>query len=433
MTKISIPLYHRLYEDVKEKILHNEYKKNSRLESVRSLAKRLDISTTTVEKAYNQLLIEGYIKSIPRSGYIVMDVHNLEKPQYHSYIEPINFRYAENNKLTADLFDMKNYKTTVNKVFNYHSEKLYTPLDPRGEEELREEIRKYILKERDVKCNVNQIIVGPGIQSLLNILLSISNKKTVTYLNPEFTKAMNVFRGYDYTLKPRKNTTEIARLKADFLFISPSNIYPTGEVLKAQERNKIIKWAHENHSYIIEDDYNFFIRYNSYTIPSIHSYDNGENVIYIGSFSKTIIPSIRVSYMVLPIALYDIYRKQYTNFSQGVSKLEQLTLALFMKEKLYSRHTKKLYNLYKEKNEIITKSLEKYQKRNKFKVRGTESNLHIVLDFKTKTSLNSFTRNCERYYLNYNVIKDTNSCIFPYSGIENNDIPRMVKNLFYNM
>jgi len=244
---------------------------------------------------------------------------------------------------------------------------------------------------------------------------------------------MNIFRSFDYTLKPRRTTTEIARLKADFCYISPSNIYPTGEVLKAQERNKLIKWAHENDSYIIEDDYNFFIRYNSYSIPSIHSYDHGENVIYMGSFSKTIIPSIRISFMVLPIALYDIYKEQYTDFSQGVSKLEQLSLATFMNERLYQRHVKKLYNLYKEKNAIIIESLEKYKKRNKFKVRGTDSNLHIVIDFKSESSLTTFTRNCDRYFLEYELIDRTNSVIFPYSGIENNDIPRMIKNLFYNM
>lgn len=433
MTKINIPLYHRLYEDIKEKILYNEYKKNSKLESVRSLAKRLDISTTTVEKAYNQLLVEGYIKSIPRSGYIVLDVHNLTTGRYHSYVDPIEFKQAENNKLTTDLFDIKTYKSTVNKVFNYHADELFTPLDPRGEEILREEIRKYILKERDVKCDVNQIVVGPGIQSLLNIILSITEGKSVTYLAPEFKKAMNIFRSFDYTLKPRKTTTEIARLKADFLYISPSNIYPTGEVLKAQERNKIIKWAHANDSYIIEDDYNFFIRYNSYTVPSIHSYDNGENVIYIGSFSKSIIPSIRISYMVLPKKLYNIYRDLYNDFSQGVSKLEQLSLALFMKEGLYGRHTKKLYNLYKEKNTTMIDSLTKYNKRKKFKVRGTDSNLHVVLDFKNKMSRDSFIRNCERYYLDYEIINTSNSVIFPYSGIENHDIPRLIKNLLYNV
>ncbi len=433
MKRISIPLYYRLYEDVKEKIIHNEYKKNSKLESVRSLAKRLDISTTTVEKAYNQLVVEGYIKSIPRSGYIVMDVHDLEHINSKNYLDPIHFKYADNNKLTTDLFDIKLYKSIVNKVFNYQSEELYTPLDPRGEENLREEIRKYILKERNVKCDVNQIIVGPGIQSLLHILLSITEFKSVTYLTPEFVKAMNVFRGFNYSLKPRQTTTEIARLKADFLYISPSNIYPTGEVLKAQERNKIIKWAHENDSYIIEDDYNFFIRYNSYTIPSIHSYDNGQNVVYMGSFSKTIIPSIRISYMVLPVSLYNIYKDHYDDFSQGVSKLEQLSLALFMKEGLYQRHTKKLYNMYKEKNNVMIDALETYNKHNSFKIRGTDSNLHVVLDFIDQKKLQSFVRNCDRYDLSYEVIHNSNSCIFPYSGIENNEIKRVVKYILYNI
>ncbi len=433
MTSIHIPLYYRLYEDIKDKILRNELTKNSKLESIRSLSSRLDISTTTVEKAYNQLLVEGFIRSKPRSGYLVNDVENLNKGKYHSYIDPIEHPVKENNKLTTDLFDIKSYKSTVNKVFNYQADKLFTELDPRGEEELREEIRKYILKERDVKCDVNQIIIGPGIQNLLTILLSIYPGKSVTYLAPEFKKAMHIFRSFDYTLKPRQTTTEIARIKADFLYISPSNIYPTGEVLKAQERNKIIKWAHRNDSYIIEDDYNFFIRYNSYTVPSVHSYDNGERVVYVGSFSKTIIPSIRVSYMVLPLSLYNIYKERYNDFAQGVSKLEQLSLAQFMKDGLYQRHTKKLYNQYKEKNEIMKHALQRYNKKKQFQIRGTDSNLHVVLDFRTKTQLKTFSRNCDRFHLKYDVIQGQNSVIFPYSGIENKNIKTLARDLLYNI
>jgi GntR family transcriptional regulator/MocR family aminotransferase len=433
MSTINVPLYQRLYEDIKEQILHGELKKNQKLESIRSHASRLGLSTTTVEKAYNQLVVEGYIKAVPRSGYIVMDIHKPNFDQSMEYIEPIEHPVKENNKLTMDLFDIKAYKTVVNKVFNYMPERLYSDLDPRGEEELREEIQKYILRERDVKCDVNQIIIGPGIQNLLAILLSITNKKSVTYLKPEFPKAMQIFRSFGYTLKARDTITEIARLKADFLYISPSNIYPTGEVLKAQDRNKIITWAHRNESYIIEDDYNFFIRYNAYTIPSIHSYDRGHRVIYIGSFSKSIIPSIRISYMVLPKELYEVYKNVYTHFSQGVSKLEQLSMALFMKEGLFKRHTKKLYNLYKEKNEIMKKSLAKYNRNNHFQIRGTESNLHVVLDFKHEKQKETFIRNCERSHLHYEAIQSTNSVIFPYSGIENSEIPSLVKSLFYNI
>ncbi len=433
MEKMNIPLYQRLYEDIKYKIRRNEYKKNTKLESIRSLAKRLDISTTTVEKAYNQLLIEGYITSIPRSGYVVLAVDLLEHSKHKPLVEPIITPFHPNTKLTEDLFDIKNYKAIINKVINYESEKLYTECDPRGELELREEIRKYVLTERDVKCDVNQIVIGPGIQNLLHILLNISRKKSVTYLTPEFKKAMDVFRAYNYTLKPRKTIKEISRIKADYLYISPSNIYPTGEVIKVRSRNDIIKWSKQNNSYIIEDDYNYFLRYNSYTVPSIHSYNNGENVIYMGSFSKIFLPSLRLSFMILPVPLYNIYKENYSRFSQGVSKLEQLTLSRYMKEGCFRRHTKKLYNLYKEKNEAITNALISQNKHNNFSIRGNDSNLHVILDFKTKYYLNTFIRNCERYSLYYERINDSNSIIFPYSGIETKDINKLIKDLFYNM
>ncbi len=433
MEKMNITLYQRLYEDIKYKIRRNEYKKNSKLESIRSLAKRLDISTTTVEKAYNQLLIEGYVDSIPRSGYIVLAVDLLEHSRHKPLVEPITTPAYPNDKITTDLFDIKNYKAIMNKVINYESDKLYTECDPRGELELREEIRKYVLQERDVKCDVNQIIIGSGIQNLLHILLNISNKKSVTYLTPEFKKAMNVFRAYNYSLKPRKTIKEISRIKADYLYISPSNIYPTGEVIKVKSRNDLIKWSKQNDAYIIEDDYNYFLRYNSYTVPSIHSYNNGGNVIYMGSFSKIFLPSLRLSFMILPVPLYNIYRENYSRFSQGVSKLEQLTLARFMKEGCFRRHTKKLYNLYKEKNEAITTALLRKNKNKNFSIRGNDSNLHVILDFRTKYFLNTFIRNCDRYALKYEIINESNSVIFPYSGIETKNIKKLIRDLFYNM
>ena len=433
MSRINIPLYKRLYEDIKLKIIRNEYRKNTKLESVRSLANRLGISTTTVEKAYNQLLIEGYITSKPRSGYVVLSVPSIIKDNTHKLIDPIEHPEYENNRLTEDLFDIKTYKSIMNKVINYDYEKLYQVCDPRGEEELREEIRKYVLKERNITCDVNQIVVGPGIQHLLSILHNIHPGKSITYLNPEFKKAMDVFRSYNYTLKPRESITEIVRLVSDYLYISPSNTYPSGDVVKVKDRTKLVKWAKDTNAYIIEDDYNFFIRYNSYTVPSIYSHTNGENVIYMGTFSKIIIPSIRISYMILPFDLYNRYKDIYVNFSQGVSKLEQLSLALFMKEGLFQRHVKKLYNKYKEKNEAILKALEKQQKRKKFNVLGSDSNLHVIIDFISSNDLNSFIRNCERYELKYERIFNSNKVIFPYSGIQLKDIPRLIKDLFYSL
>lgn len=433
MSIVNSPLYQILYEEIKTKILNNEYEKGSKLESVRVLSKKRSVSTTTIEKAYNQLLIEGYIMSIPRSGYIVLDVITPEISSKNNLIEPLIYKTYENNKLTTDLFDIKSYKKIINKVINYDYEKLYTECDPRGEIELREEIRKFILKERDVKCDVNQIVIGAGIQNLLNILLDFTNKNSVTYLSPEFNKAMSVFRMFNYLLLPKNNIEEITNTKTDFLYISPSNIYPTGDIIKVKERNDLIKWARSNNTYIIEDDYNFFIRYNSYTIPSIHSYNSGESVIYMGSFAKMIIPSIRISFMVLPISLYNLYKKDFRKHSQGVSKLDQLSLALFMKEGLFKRHTKKLYAQYREKNETIKKCLKKQNIRDSFSVRGSDSNLHLILDFKLDKSLKQFIKNCDKLSFGYKKIENEKSVIFPYSGIEIIDISSTMKQLLINV
>jgi GntR family transcriptional regulator/MocR family aminotransferase len=423
------PLYQALYQDIKDKILQNEYQEGTKLESVRSLSKKLGLSTTTIERAYSQLSIEGYIKSIPRSGYIVLNIHKTIQSEPIHTVRPIQYTNTYNNQLTTDLFDIKSYKSIVNKVINYDSDKLYQECDPRGEFELREEIRKYVLSERNVTCDVNQIIIGPGIQSLLHIILSLNKMSTVSYLNPEFPKAMNIFRDYNYSLLPKDTIDEITASKSDYLYISPSNIYPTGDILKVQDRNKLINWATKHNSYIIEDDYNFFIRYNSFTIPSIHSY-NSNQVIYMGSFSKTIIPSIRISFMILPPKLYNLYYIKYNNYAQGVSKLDQLSLALFMKEGLFKRHTKKLYNLYKEKNDLVLKAIDDLHINHLIQIASTDSNLHLVINFLETHSYQIFKSNADKLNLKYEPIKDKTMLILPYSGIENKDIQSTITQLF---
>ena len=137
--------------------------------------------------------------------------------------------------------------------------------------------------------------------------------------------------------------------------------------------------------------------------------------------------------MVLPISLYNVYKKGYRKHSQGVSKLEQLSLALFMKEGLFKRHTKKLYAQYKEKNEAIKSCLEKQNPSKSFSVRGSDSNLHLILDFNTDKSLNQFIKNCDGLSFEYKKIENRKSIIFPYSGIEIINISSTMKKLLVNV
>ncbi len=420
-------LYEQVYEKIRNNIMNDYYPAKSKLASIRQYAKSHNISTTTVEKAYHQLAVEGYIASRPRSGYYVMDIHNIKPTSKKRTLKPITYHNHPNDQITPCMFDSKVYKRMLNQVLNYNQESLRKPCHPNGELELRQEIQSFLREERNVLCDVNQIIIGAGIQSLLHILLGITQNQSVMYLEPEFTKAINIFRQYDYKTIAKDNFPDLLKTESDFLYISPSNMYPSGDILKVNDRNKLITWAHTYDSYIIEDDYNYLMRYNSQVIPAIQSFDDA-HVIYIGSFSKTLLPSLRMSYMVLPPKLYRLYHKRYFNFAQSVSKLEQLSVANYMKSGLYYRHLKKLSKLYKDKNEIMLTEIKRYQN-NQFTIRSTDANLHIVFDFNNKADKDLFIERCHELTYKYQIINDSNSIIFPYSGIENKDIPKVVKTL----
>jgi len=429
MNSVKSYKYLQLFRDIKVQITSNVLKSHSKLESIRSLAKKKNLSTTTVEKAYLQLLVEGYLYSVPKSGYYVSPIDTIVSQEPTIQVSPIIDQAFQNNALTSDMFDMKLYKSITNKVFNYYQTALLQECSPNGEEILREEIQKYVLKERDVICDKSQIIVGPGIQNLLHILLSLKDFETLSYLSPGFHKALSMFSLKGYQLFSHKSISNILAASTDYLYISPSNIYPTGETLKIQDRIRLIQWSQRNNSYIIEDDYNFFIKYNNFTVPSIQSLDQSR-VIYMGSFSKTLLPSMRISFMILPISLYNLYKQQYQRFSQGVSKLDQFSLALYFKEGLFYRHTRKLYSIYKKKNECFQSAIETYIKKGIISLRGTESNLHVIIDFSKKEDMNYFIESCQSRNYKYSNIDQQNSVLFPYSGIENMDMESVIKSLF---
>ncbi len=423
-------LYKEIYQNIKIKIINQVFKYNHKLSSIRQYSDQTGYSTTTIERAYEQLLVEGYIYSIPKSGYYVAKIDKLKPSISNQRVQKYTFKYYRNNQLTHDLFDIKQYKSIVNKVFNYEKDALYSELDTRGEEVLREEIKKYVLKERNIEADIDQIIIGPGIQYLLHILLSISYSKKVTYLKPSFEKAISIFESYNYKIIPCKNIREITKKETNFIYISPSNIYPSGEVLKIQDRTTILNYANDIGAYIIEDDYNFLFKYHTSVVPSIYSIDQNDRVVYMGSFSKTLLPSSRISFMILPPNLCSTFLKKIDLFSQGVSKLEQYSLAYFMKEGLFYRHTKKLLSLYKLKNETIIKELNLYKQKSQYELSSNDSNLHVVIHLKNKERFKKIVKKLESLELGYKSITGTNDILFPYSGLQIKEIPIIVNKIF---
>ncbi|MEG1583603.1 MAG: PLP-dependent aminotransferase family protein, partial [Anaerovorax sp.] len=358
------PLYLELYDEIQSLILEGGFSYGEKLPSLRALSKSLGLSLTTIELAYNQLSVEGYITSKPQSGYYVNRIAINSKvlpkksPAYHSqetfplFDTPSEFLYD------PSCFDFIKWKKCMNKILTEHSHLLLHESDPQGEFALRYEISNYIYRSRGVVCSPEQIVIGAGTQQITNqlsVLLTKIDIKHVAVEAPGYLPVLNIFRDRNFAITHvpvEKEGIKISKLPSNIrsaVYVNPSNQFPTGYVMPIGKRYELLKWAKENDSIIIEDDYDSELRYFGNPVPSLQGLDTSQRVVYLGSFSSTLFPSIKISYMVLPPILSQTFTKLKHNYSQTCSKTEQLTLALYMEKGLYQINIKKLRTLYAQK------------------------------------------------------------------------------------
>ncbi len=369
----ATPLYLQLYEYIKALVLDGGILPLEKLPSLRGLSKDLGVSLTTVELAYNQLLVEGYIFSKPQSGYFVNQVSagmgSARKESDHSLQIPPPFQqtdsgsdFEKNGYYDASCFDFVKWKKCLNHVLNEYSYLLLREGDSKGEKSLRYEISKYVYQSRGVTCSPDQIVIGAGTQQIMSQLCTILIKlgmKHVTLEEPGYLPVRNIFRDRDFAITSvpvGKEGISIAKLPTNIrsaVYVSPSNQFPTGYVMPIGKRYELLDWATRNDSIIIEDDYDSELRYFGKPIPSLQGLDHNQRVVYLGSFSSTLFPSIKISYMILPhqmAAIFDTFRGDYT---QTCSKAEQLTLSIYMSRGLYQTNIKKLRTLYSQKLQSV--------------------------------------------------------------------------------
>lgn len=392
------PLYVQLYSHIKKEIINKRIKRDEKLPSVRRLSKYLNISKTTVENAYQQLLAEGYIYSKPQKGYFANYIEsdfikNDDKfEDIYDYVEDYNHHYKYDYKseyVEEENFDFNTWKKHINYVINYNKEQLYTYGNVQGERVLREEILRYVYRTRGVICSSNNIIIGAGVQPLLNVLSLVMKKDKIQDFaieDPGFNRAKDIFINNGFNIKPIKVTQkgiDIERLlKEDvrLCYVSPSHQFPTGTVMPVNMRSKLIKWAKEKDGYIIEDDYNSELRYEGKPIPAMQSLDKSR-VIYLGSFSTVLVPSIRISFIIVPDKIMNLYSDDLKKHTQTSSKIEQLALARMMKEGDFERHIRKIRKNYAKKNEYTLKTIRKYMG-DKVEVISKNSGLYILIKIK---------------------------------------------------
>lgn len=331
--------YNELYNKIKKEIIGGQLNEGTKLASVRKAAFIYNVSRTTVQNAYFALAADGFIISEPQSGYYVSyrrAKHTEEKQQNacNKILYDFKSGNADKNSFEFDLWRkyMKNALRCDEKLLSYG--------EPQGEYELREMLSDYIREKRNVISSPNRIVIGAGHQSLLGILCSLIEKRgSVSFPDKSFIQGAALFRDYGFKINYRYKDAEI-------IYVSPSHMTVLGDVMPNKRRIELVNLSAKNKSLIIEDDYESDFLYNSMPAPSLHALAGGENVVYISSFSNLLLPSIRISFMVLTEELAEKYEKNIYRYNQTAGKTEQLALCQYIRDghlKMQIRKTRRFY------------------------------------------------------------------------------------------
>ncbi|WP_323703400.1 PLP-dependent aminotransferase family protein [Mammaliicoccus sp. Dog046] len=404
---ISTPIYLQLYENIKQNIINNTMQHNEKLPSKRQLSHYLSVSQTTIEHAYQLLCDEGYILSRSRSGFYINDIVNLPvtyKTQLPTESDENESLYQYRFKLGAidkSHFPNDLFRKYAKESFDDHQICLLDSGHKQGDYNLRKEIRNYIFHSRGVNCLPQQIIIGSSTEQLLSILTDILSDAKYMIEDPIYKQVRNLLKRkhVPFEFIPVNSNgidiEQIIRTDFDVVYITPSHQFPTGVIMDLKRRTQLIKWASEKNSrYIIEDDYDSEFRYSGRPIPALQSLDNTGRVIYVSTFSKSISPSIRVAYAVLPQELLSIYRKK-TNIEGGtVPRHTQYTLGRFMSDGHFERHLNRMRKIYRNKRDIIIRELKKYP--DIFSISGELTGMHFILTVTNGLSLEDCVHRVEQ-------------------------------------
>ncbi|MGL4362923.1 MAG: PLP-dependent aminotransferase family protein [Cellulosilyticaceae bacterium] len=393
------PLYIQLYEYYKERIEEGTLKEGDSLPSIRRMALERHISRTTVEAAYFQLVAEGYVNAEPGSGYYVnaLDYSVLTlgtKIIQEEKIETYNIRYDfATGAVDPNSFNFDIWRRYIKSALR-NTERLISYGDVQGEYDLRVAISHYVREKRGVICMPEQIVIGAGMQALLHMLCAIhSNPSSIIFTGINFKQGKAIFddRGYKtYACGKLDENFEMLKAKQiGLLYTSPSHIQPWGEVMSMKTRLALLKYAREANCLIIEDDYDSEFNYYSRPTPSLQGLDGGTNVVYMSTFSKLLIPSLRICFMVLPSNLMPAYYRKREDYNQTASTVEQIALCQFIRDGHLERQIKKAKKLYVMKKKKLEKTIKKVFQ-NQIEVQTGSGGFIIKITIQTKYKQEEF-------------------------------------------
>ena len=386
----GVPLYEALYRCIRGDILSGKLRPGEKLPSKRALAQNLEVSKITVETAYNQLLSEGYLRSEEKVGYFVEAV---EHPPVTE--QPRNtVQCAEERKWLLDLtangtgqFPFSVWMKLQREVMLDYGQALLLPIPNRGVPELRQAIANHLSDFRGMRVDPKNILIGAGTDFLYNLLMQLLGREKIYAVEePGYGKIRKIYAagGVTSVSAPMDEQGVIpdGLQKADVLHFSPSHHFPTGMVTPVSRRMELLSWA-GNSRWIIEDDYDSEFRIDAHPMPAMQSLDRAGRVIYMNTFSKSIAPSIRISYMVLPADLMGEFQRRLGFYSCTVPSFEQYTLARFLSRGHFEKHINRMRKLYKNRRNLVISFLNRCPFADRLTILEQDAGLHFLLKVST--------------------------------------------------
>lgn len=444
--EIATPLYEQVYSGIKASIISGRLTHNEKLPSIRRLADQLGVSRTTVETAYDQLCAEGYVTNKQQKGFYVEADDNIvnekiiKKPEKNLLAAAeqemkIKFDFSSSS-IDPSYVDFKFWKRCIKNVLDNHRV-ISSYGMAQGESVLREVLCEYSGNVRGVSANVENIVVGAGTQTLLTVLLGLCKEygKSVAIEKGFFPQGEQIFEdfGFDFEyLKADKYSIILDEsVKSRILFVNSSGSIRGSAPVPINKRMEIIKWAEENDAVVIEDDFNGELRYTSKPVPALQGL-NPDRVVYIGSFSKLLLPSVRISYMVLPDSLARIYISRKNNYNQTSSKAEQLALAEYIRSGRLERQLRKLRKVYLIKSKLLLDELKRTFGGSAI-VEVIETALCVRIKLKSEKSLEYLKAAAENGGIRLGKCREKNGLKYFYlcfAGLSEDEIPPAVKYLY---
>lgn len=444
-------LYLQIYTRLRDDVLSGKLAAGTRLPSKRRYAQARGVSVVTVESAYGLLCDEGYVVSVPKSGYYVADLPGPPRapaapPRYAPEIPESPALDLSRGRIPEKAFPFTAWARIMRRQLLDRSTGLLSDAGAQGARELREAICDYLYRAKGLSCDPDCTVVGAGTDHLYNLIIQLFGHDTVFGAeDPGYLQFFRVCGVSGAKCLPLQidgkgvSSEALRRTAASVIHLTPSHHFPTGRVMDVSRRLEVLDWAERRPDrYVIEDDYDSEFSFRLKPVEPLQALDGSGRVIYMNTFSKTIAPSMRISYMILPKPLMDLFRERLGFYSCSVPAPEQYTLAQFISEGHFERHIYSMGRFYKKKRDRVIGILKSSPFSDKIEILEEKAGLHFLVKIDTgitEERIRELLADCSvkiRFLSDYTLsppAPGAPTAIVNYSGLSEEDLTEALRRL----